>query len=285
MSLLAPAKLNLYLHVVGRRADGFHLLDSLVAFVDIGDHITVSPAHSLNVAITGPFAKELAAHDPRQNLVWRAGEALARELGQPPGALVILEKNLPIASGIGGGSSDAAATLLSLANLWSAKLAPERLAVLGATLGADVPVCLAGHAAFIGGIGDQVVLAPALPEAYLVLVNPGRPLPTPDVYKSRQGPFGQSARFTHAPSDAAELAAILKQRRNDLSDAARAIVPEIDDVLAALAACDGALLARMSGSGATCFALFADNAAASAAVARVRGANPGWWVANGRLMS
>jgi len=283
--LLAPAKLNLYLHVVGRRADGFHLLDSLVAFVDIGDHITVNPAHSLNVAITGPFANELAAHDPRQNLVWRAGEALARELDRPPGALVVLEKNLPIASGIGGGSSDAAAALLSLADLWGAKLAPERLAVLGATLGADVPVCLAGRAAFIGGIGDQVVPAPALPEAYLVLVNPGRPLPTPDVYKSRQGPFGQPARFAYAPGDAAELAAILKQRRNDLSDAARAIVPEIDDVLAALAACDGALLARMSGSGATCFALFADDATASAAAARVRGAKPGWWVANGRLMS
>lgn len=283
--MLAPAKLNLYLHVVGRRADGFHLLDSLVAFADIGDDITVSPAHSLNVAITGPFAEELAAHDPKQNLVWRAGEVLARELGRPPGALVILEKNLPIASGIGGGSSDAAATLTSLAALWNAKLAPERMATLGATLGADVPVCLAGHAAFIGGVGELVAPAPALPETHLVLVNPGRPLPTPDVYRSRQGPFGQPARFAHAPANVTELAAILKARRNDLTDAARAIVPEIDDVLTALTACDGALLARMSGSGATCFALFADNAAASAAAARLRGINSGWWVANGRLVS
>ena len=283
--MLAPAKLNLYLHVVGRRADGFHLLDSLVAFADIGDDITVSPAHSLNVAITGPFAEELAAHDPKQNLVWRAGEVLARELGRPPGALVILEKNLPIASGIGGGSSDAAATLTSLAALWNAKLAPERMATLGASLGADVPACLAGHAAFIGGVGELVAPAPALPETHLVLVNPGRPLPTPDVYRSRQGPFGQPARFAHAPANVTELAAILKARRNDLTDAARAIVPEIDDVLTALMACDGALLARMSGSGATCFALFADNAAASAAAARLRGINSGWWVANGRLVS
>jgi 4-diphosphocytidyl-2-C-methyl-D-erythritol kinase len=283
--LLAPAKLNLYLHVVGRRADGFHLLDSLVAFADIGDHITVSPAHSLNIAITGPFAEQLAAQDPKQNLVWRAGEALAHELGRPPGALVILEKNLPIASGIGGGSSDAAATLISLAALWNAKLAPEQIAALGAALGADVPVCLAGRAAFIGGVGELVAPAPTLPETYLVLVNPGRPLPTPDVYKSRQGPFGQSARFAYAPANAAELAAILKARCNDLTDAARAIVPEIDDVLTALAACDGALLARMSGSGATCFALFAGNAAAGAAAARLRGINSGWWVAKGRLVS
>ncbi|HKR19511.1 MAG TPA: 4-(cytidine 5'-diphospho)-2-C-methyl-D-erythritol kinase [Stellaceae bacterium] len=283
--MLAPAKLNLYLHVVGRRADGFHLLDSLVAFADIGDRVTVSPAHNLNVAITGPFAAELSAHDPTQNLVWRAAEALARELGRPPGALIVLEKNLPIASGIGGGSSDAAATLMSLAALWDATLAPERLVALGATLGADVPICLVGQAAFVGGIGETIAPAPALPDAWVVLVNPRRELPTPDVYKSRQGPFGQPARFTHAPANAAELAAILKQRRNDLGDAARAIVPEIDDVLATLAARDGALLTRMSGSGATCFALFADEATAAAAAAHVRRAKSGWWVANGRLMS
>src|SRR5487761_816295 len=269
LSLLAPAKLNLYLHVVGRRADGYHLLDCLVAFADIGDHVTVSPARSLNVAITGPFAAELSAHDPTQNLVWCAAEALARELGRPPGALVSLEKNLPIASGIGGGSSDAAATLMSLAALW----------------GADVPVCLVGQAAFVGGIGETIAPAPALPDAWVVLVTPRRVLPTPDVNNSRQGPFGQPARFAYAPGNAAELAAILKQRRNDLVDAARAIVPEINDVLAALAACDGALLARMSGSGAPCFALFDDEGASAAAAARVRRAKPGWWVASGRLMS
>ncbi|MGH7000478.1 MAG: 4-(cytidine 5'-diphospho)-2-C-methyl-D-erythritol kinase, partial [Stellaceae bacterium] len=140
-------------------------------------------------------------------------------------------------------------------------------------------------AAFVGGAGETIAPTPALPETCVVLVNPRRELPTPDVYKSRQGPFGQPARFAHAPGDAAELAAILKQRRNDLGDAARAIVPEIDDVLAALAACDGALLTRMSGSGATCFALFADDAAAAVAAARVRRAKPGWWVTNGRLIS
>lgn len=283
--MLAPAKLNLYLHVIGRRADGFHLLDSLVAFADIGDHITVSPAHSLNVVITGPFAAELSAHDPTQNLVRRAAKALTREIGRPSGALIVLEKNLPIASGIGGGSSDAATTLMSLAALWNAELPPERLVALAAKLGADVPVCLVGQAAFIGGIGETIAPAPALPKAWVVLVNPRRELPTPDVYKSRHGPFGQPARFAYAPGNAAELAAILKQRRNDLDDAARAIVPEIDDVLATLTACDGALLSRMSGSGATCFALFEDEAASAAAAAHVRRTKPGWWVASGRLMS
>lgn len=283
--MLAPAKLNLYLHVTGRRADGYHLLDSLVAFADIGDEITVAPARSLNVAIAGPFGKELAVHDPARNLVWRAAALLARELGRPPGALVTLEKNLPIASGIGGGSSDAATTLISLAELWEAKLAPEALAALGAQLGADVPVCLARRAAFVGGVGEVIAPAPMLPETHIVLVNPGRPLPTPDVYRSRQGAFSPAARFARAPGDAAELAAILRQRRNDLTDAARSLVPEIGDVLAALAESQGALLSRMSGSGATCFALLADAGSARAAAARLRADRPGWWVAAGRLLA
>ena len=283
--MLAPAKLNLYLHVTGRRADGYHLLDSLVAFADIGDRITVAPAPSLNLAITGPFGKELAAHDPAQNLVWRAAELLARELGRTPGALVMLEKHLPIASGIGGGSSDAATTLTLLAALWEARFAPEKLAVFGARLGADVPACLRRRAAFVGGVGELIAPAPPLPETHIVLVNPGRPLPTPDVYRSRRGPFGQAARFADAPRDAAALAAILRQRRNDLTDAAQSLVPEIGEVLAALADCDSALLSRMSGSGATCFALFGEAASARAAATRLRAERTGWWVAEGRLLA
>lgn len=283
--MLAPAKLNLYLHVLGRRADGYHLLDSLVAFADVGDRIAVAPAPSLAVAMTGPFGDALARRDPRQNLVWRAAELLARELGRTPDALVTLEKALPIASGIGGGSSDAAATLISLATLWQAKLTSERLAALGASLGADVPVCLSRCVAFIGGVGELIAPAPTLPAAGVVLANPGRPLPTPDVYKARRGPFGAAARFVDPPRDAAALAAILRQRRNDLTDAARSLVPEIGDALDALADCEGALLSRMSGSGATCFALFADGDTARAAAARLRADHPGWWVADGRLLS
>lgn len=282
--MLAPAKLNLYLHVVGRCADGYHLLDSLVAFADIGDRITVAPARELAVAIAGPFGAALAQEDPHQNLVWRAAELLARELGRTPGALVSLEKILPIASGIGGGSSDAAATLIALAELWQAQLTAEQLAALGAKLGADVPVCLVRRSAFIGGVGELVAPAPALPPTYVVLVNPGQPLATPTVYKARYGSFGVAARFADPPRDAAGLAAALRQRRNDLTDAACALMPEIGDVLAALADCDAALLSRMSGSGATCFGLFADADAARSAAARLRANHSGWWVADGRLL-
>jgi len=282
--LLAPAKLNLYLHVIGRRADGYHLLDSLVAFADIGDWLTVAPAQRLSVAVTGPFAKDLASIDPAQNLVWRAAERLARQLGRVPDAAITLEKRLPVASGIGGGSSDAAVALKSLVSLWRAPLSDGTLAALGAELGADVPVCLAGRSAFVGGVGESIEPAPALPPVAVVLANPGRALVTADVFRTRAGPFGKPTRFARAPQDAADLARLLADRRNDLTDAARAIVPEIDDVLAALAGCSGALLARMSGSGATCFALFADIKAAQDAAARLRSANRGWWMASGRLL-
>lgn len=283
--MFAPAKLNLYLHVLGRRADGYHLLDSLVAFTDIGDWLTVAPADILTVRITGPFGKPLASLDPERNFVWRAAEALARAMDRTPGAFITLEKNLPVASGIGGGSSDAAAALRALAELWQANLDEQALVGLGAALGADVPVCLTRHGAFIAGIGKIIEPAPVLPSAALVLANPGRPLITADVFRKFRGPYGKSARFDQSPMDAADLAHILASRSNDLTDAARAIVPEIDDVLNQLAMCEGALLARMSGSGATCFALFADDGTARIAADRLAAANPVWWVACGRLVS
>lgn len=282
--MLAPAKLNLYLHVIGRRADGFHLLDSLVAFADVGDELAVESARGLELAIIGPFGKALAAQPPADNLVWRAAELLAHETERTPAALITLVKNLPVASGIGGGSSDAATALMLLAALWGVEIMPGRLVALGAKLGADVPVCLARRTTFIGGVGELIAPAPSLPETHVVLVNPGQPLPTPDVYKSRQGPFGQVARFADAPADAVALAAVLRQRRNDLTEAAQSLVPAIGDVLNALADCDGALLSRMSGSGATCFALFADAASARAAAARLRADHAEWWVAAGRLL-
>ncbi len=282
--LLAPAKLNLYLHVVGRRADGYHLLDSLVAFADIGDRLDVSAAATLNVAITGPFAKDLAALDPAQNLVWRAATLLARSLGREPGALVMLEKYLPVASGIGGGSSDAAAALKALAKLWGASFDAPALARLGAQLGADVPVCLAGKTSWLGGIGEEVAPAPKLPRAWLVLVNPGKALPTAAVFKARRGPYADPARFDRAPASAAALAALLKTRGNGLTDAAQELMPEIGTALDLLEACPGALIARMSGSGATCFALFAARADAVDAARRLKSQKPGWWVASGRLL-
>jgi 4-diphosphocytidyl-2-C-methyl-D-erythritol kinase len=279
----APAKLNLYLHVVGRRPDGYHELDSLVAFADVADEIVAAPAPNLSLTVAGPFGHALGGNR-RGNLVWRAAVALARELGRPPGAALTLVKNLPVASGIGGGSSDAAATLRALTALWPTALDEKALARLAGELGADVPVCLTARTAWLGGIGERIEPAPPLPPAAVVLANPRRALPTPAVFKARRGAFSAPARFTDPPADATALAAVLAPRRNDRTMAATELVPEIATVLARLAALDGALIARMSGSGATCFALFEKADAASAAAARLGQEQPRWWVASGRLL-
>jgi 4-diphosphocytidyl-2-C-methyl-D-erythritol kinase len=279
----APAKLNLYLHIVGRRADGYHLLDSLVAFADIGDDVSAAPADALALSSDGSFAKDLPA-DLCSNLVWRAAEALARRLGIAPKAALRITKHLPVASGIGGGSSDAAAALRALVRLWRADLDAAALAALAAGLGADVPACLGAKPAWLGGIGERIDLAPPLPQTGLVLANPGVALPTAEVYRAFRGPFSPPARFHGAPGSAEELASLLAARRNDLTDAARGIVPAIDDVLAALAASEGALLARMSGSGATCFALYRTRDAALNAAHRLAAAQPKWWVEGGSLL-
>jgi 4-diphosphocytidyl-2-C-methyl-D-erythritol kinase len=281
--LLAPAKLNLYLHVVGRRADGYHLIDSLVAFADIGDSIAVSQADRLSLAARGAFAGDLGG-DPRQNLIWRAAESLAKQLGRAPGAAIDLEKNLPVASGIGGGSSDAATALLALCELWGVRLAPEKLMDLAAELGADVPVCLTHRASWMGGIGERVEPAPALPPAAVVLVNPRQPLATRQVFAAIKPPYGQPARFSAAPRSVPELANLLAERRNDLTATAQAQMPVIGDMLKRLSECDGVLLARMSGSGATCFGLCENEFAAQATADRLRRSNPDWWVASGRLI-
>ena len=279
----APAKINLYLHVVGRRIDGYHELDSLVAFADIADVVTARPAVDLSLAVEGPFAAALAGAP--DNLVLRAARLLASHCGVTAGAALRLTKNLPVASGIGGGSSDAAAALRALRSLWKVEATGDEIAGLAARLGADVPVCLLGRTAWLGGIGDVLTPAPALPPVAVVLANPGIALATQAVFTARRGPFSAPSRFAEPVGDAAGLAALLASRRNDLTEAAVGIVPAIADVLACLAACEGALLARMSGSGATCFALFADTAAAAAAATRLSGEHPGWWVAAGRLAS
>jgi 4-diphosphocytidyl-2-C-methyl-D-erythritol kinase len=280
----AWAKVNLYLHVVGRRADGYHLLDSLIAFVGVGDTVEVAPAPAgeLSLVIDGPFARDLPAGG--DNLVVRAADLLAAASGTTAGARIRLVKRLPVASGIGGGSTDAAACLKALIRLWGIDIAWDALQRLALKLGADVPVCVAGHAAYMGGIGEQIEPAPALPPAWLVLVNPGVAVPTPAVYARRAGPFSAPARlpaepFASGPAGVARLAALLAERGNGLTEAATALAPAIGEVLAALGAQPGVLLARMSGSGATCFGLCAGAAEAEAAAGRLRRQNPAWWVA------
>ncbi|MGH6931986.1 MAG: 4-(cytidine 5'-diphospho)-2-C-methyl-D-erythritol kinase [Dongiaceae bacterium] len=278
--IAAPAKINLYLHVVGRRPDGFHLLDSLIAFAEIGDQLTLAPARELTLRIDGPFAGSLDAGDG--NLIMRAARALLGDR-RGLGAEIRLTKRLPVASGIGGGSADAAAALLGLRRLHGLDIGDAHLREIGFAIGADLPVCLAGVASFVGGIGERIEPAPALPAVHLVLVNPGRPLPTAAVFKRRaDGPdgarFSAPARWQDSLADAAALAERLAARRNDLSEAARALLPAIDEALDRLGRQPDCLLARLSGSGATCFGLFGDEGGAARAAAAISAARPGWWV-------
>lgn len=273
--MLARAKVNLYLHVTGRRADGYHLLDSLIVFAEGGDTITAAPADDLTLAIEGPFAEGLACGP--ENLVLRAAQALRDLTGCGKGAAIRLGKNLPVASGIGGGSADAAATLRALCELW--RLAPDERALLELTarLGADVPVCLAGRPSFVGGIGEEIAPARGLPSCWLLLVNPRVATPTPAVFKARRGDFTEPGRWPDAPRDFDDFAQRLRGCRNDLTEAAIAVTPQIRDVLAAIERLPDCALARLSGSGATCFGLFADERSARAAEQSLRELSPHWW--------
>lgn len=264
----APAKLNLTLRVTGRRDDGYHLLDSLVGFTELGDTLAVEPAESLSLAIEGPFAPALKAEP--DNLVLRAARMLAEAAGFVPRARLTLTKRLPVASGIGGGSSDAAAALRALARLWGTAVP---LLPLAARLGADVPVCLAGRSCRMRGIGETIEPL-ALPATDLVLVNPGRPLATAAVFAARTAAFSPA----FAPSGG-DLAAMVTAGGNDLAAPARGLCPDIDEVLSVLAELPGCRAAAMSGSGATCFALF-DRAPDAAFLSL---AYPAWWVATTRL--
>jgi len=269
----APAKVNLYLHVTGKRADGYHLLDSLAVFPAAGDVVGAAPGEALRLAISGRFGAALQGE--ADNLLLRAGRALAPGRG----AALTLEKNLPVASGIGGGSADAAAALHVLSALWG--ITGADLPALALQLGADVPVCLASKPARMQGIGEILAPAPKLPEFGMVLVNPGVAVPTPAVFKARQGGFSPAPKLPEAWADADAMVADLRACTNDLQDAAIGIAPVIGEVLQVLADLPGAKLARMSGSGATCFAMFATPAAAEAAAAQIT--QPGWWCWGGGL--
>jgi 4-diphosphocytidyl-2-C-methyl-D-erythritol kinase len=274
----APAKVNLFLHVTGRRADGYHLLDSLVVFAGAADLVEGVPGAALSLAVSGPEAGALAAED--DNLVLRAARALAAAAGVARGAALRLEKHLPVASGIGGGSADAAAALRLCAWLWGVALPEARMAAIALGLGADVPVCLAARPARMGGVGEVLSAAPVLPRIGLVLANPRVAVATPAVFRARAGGFRAPAVLPRAWADAAAMARDLAALGNDLQEAAVTLAPAIGPVLAALDALPGARLARMSGSGATCFALFDDPDAARAAAALLPAA---WWRWGGGL--
>lgn len=272
----APAKINLFLHVTGRRPDGYHLLESLVAFAEVHDRIEVRTGKGLTLEIDGPFAAALDAGG--ENLAARAARALAAEAGIPPDARIRLHKALPVAAGIGGGSADAAAALRALCALWNLSVPAQRLRALALDLGADVPVCLFGRPAIVRGIGERIAPAPALPRVPTVLVNPGAPLDTAAVFAAREGPFSAPAALDGDFGDVATLAEALGDTRNDLGPGARRLCPDIDPALDAIRSAPSCLGARLSGSGPTCFGLFPTEEAAGEAAVRIAADRPAWWV-------
>ncbi len=274
----APAKINLALHVLGRRSDGYHELDSIVAFAEIGDRLTLQSAATTSLSVTGPFGDGLAVD--QGNLVLQAYRALAsyvngKDRDLPPVAFQ-LEKNLPVASGIGGGSADAAAALRGLVRFASLDVPAKELGRIALSLGADVPVCLLGKVCRMQGVGELIEPVDLRLPAAAVLVNPRVAVSTPAVFAELGLQPGANHGSALDPANSGTW-------RNDLTEPARKLVPQVDEVLAALASATGIEVARMSGSGATCFGLAASLQVAQRAADDLRQAHPHWWIASTRI--
>jgi 4-diphosphocytidyl-2-C-methyl-D-erythritol kinase len=276
----APAKVNLTLAIHGRRADGYHELESLVAFARCGDRLSLLPGESLGLKVSGPFAQ--AAGPTSDNLVLKGACALARRVsGLELGSFVLI-KHLPVAAGVGGGSADAAAALRLLARANALDLADLRLADAAKATGADVPICLDPRPRIMRGIGEKLSDPLPLPRLAAVLVNPGVPVATREVFGALAAPClstpSATGRQAQIPPGREELLAFLRARGNDLEAPAISIAPVIAEVLARLRAAPGCELARMSGSGGTCFGVFASEIVAMAAARDISAVNPPWWV-------
>ena len=276
----APAKVNLTLHVLGRRPDGYHEIESLVAFAGIGDRLTFVPGEDLELKVSGPTGA--AAGSSQDNLVIKAARALATRVDGLRIGSFALDKQLPVAAGLGGGSSDAAATLRLLAKVNELSLDDERVRAAAQATGADVPVCLDLRARMMRGIGEILSDPMTLPGLPAVLVNPAVAVPTKDVFaalgaRALTGP-PEPDEFITIDADAASLIPLLAGRRNDLQTPAIKLQPVIADVLRVLERSANCLLARMSGSGATCFGLFGSQGTAEEAAQRLQVVHPNWWV-------
>jgi len=268
----APAKINLALHVRARRADGYHELETLFAFVADGDTVTLAPG-PLSLTVIGPFSAGLSGEG--DNLVLRAARAFAATFGVAESGAFTLDKHLPVASGIGGGSADAAAALRALARANQVALDDPRLFEIAAALGSDVPACLLGRTALGRGRGEQLAPLDGPVGLPVLLVNPGVAVSTAAVFKAWDG-------IDKGPMPDGDVLSLALAGRNDLEAPARRLAPVIDHVLTLLAA-GNPILARMSGSGATCFALYASMDDRTAAAARIRAAQTGWWCLETRL--
>lgn len=283
LRVTAPAKVNLFLHVGGKRADGYHALESLVCFAEAGDDLHFETAGDVTLAVDGPFAAGLA--DEGDNLILRAARTLSKTTGVTAGASVTLTKNLPVASGIGGGSADAAAALRGLRKLWNVPIDDAALHDIALSLGSDVPVCVRSVPAIMTGRGEGLRELGALPPMPMLLVNPGVAVSTGEVFR-RLGRTEADSLDAAPPLPSAisqeVLIVYLKATRNDMEGPARDIAPAIGDVLDGMRA-QGALLARMCGSGATCYALFENDGALQAAAQALSSRHPQWWVQPTRI--
>ena len=284
VTAFAPAKINLTLEITGKRADGYHLLSSLVVFAaDIGDRIRISPADQLSLTVAGPLSAGVPTGEG--NLVMRAARRLAKARGIRAGAAITLEKHLPHGGGIGGGSADAAATIKALAKLWNvAPLSTEDALALGA----DVPVCLIGPApALMEGIGEVLHPLPPLPECWLVLINPGVEIPTPRVFALHAELYGESDYRRPDPwataKDLEDLQIWLLGQRNALAKCAAELTGAVTAILEWLRTQEGCLDCDMSGSGSTCWGLFATEAEAQATAAAGQAQFPGHWIQPSRV--
>lgn len=272
----AQAKINLTLRVLGRRADGYHDLESLVVFADVADTLELEPATDTSLDVTGPYATASGA--TADNLVLKAFQTLAAIVPGLRGGRFRLVKQLPVAAGIGGGSADAAAALRLLARVNTISIDDARLMLAALRTGADVPVCLASHACVMTGVGERLSPSLHLPALNAVLVNPGVPLATRDVFAAYKGAARPPMPTQAVPHRLGPLIDYLNANGNDLTEAAIVHAPVVGDVLAALRALPGVLLARMSGSGSTCFALFSSAAESAAAASVLVAAHKDWWV-------
>ncbi len=272
----APAKINLTLRVLGRRADGYHRLESLVAFADLADTLSLQPGGEPTLEITGPFAAACGPVDG--NLVLKAFAALRERVAGLNAGRFRLEKNIPVAAGLGGGSADAAAALRLLACSNGLALDDARLAAAAPMIGADVPVCLASRARIMRGVGEELLEPLALPELPALLVNPRLPLSTREVFAKFAGKLDGAPSPSQVPLKFGTLIEWLGAHGNDLTQPAIACVPVIAEVLKALSRMPGARLSRMSGSGPTCFALFVSAAEAAAAAGMMQTEHKNWWV-------
>jgi len=272
----ACAKVNLTLRVLGRREDGYHELESLVAFAEFGDTLSLQPAADAALEISGPFAAACATG--ADNLVLKAAAALRQRVGGLKAGHFLLEKIIPVAAGIGGGSADAAAALRLLARANDLALDDPRLASAALAVGADVPVCLDPRARVVRGVGEQLSAPVDLPPLPTLLVNPGVPLATRDVFAAFAGGEGSKTVLGTLPRERDGAIDFLARYGNDLTQSAIALAPVITEVLVALRALPGMRLARMSGSGPTCFALFHSPGEAQTGAQRLSVERKDWWV-------